>query len=66
MLFRSYEVTVREAKTAKVVSTAMVTEEGDKACPGMYPAIKNTVHHVDDVPLGGPATLAFVKPFIAP
>ncbi len=62
----TYEVTVREAKTAKVVATTTVTEEGDKKCPGMYPAIKNDIHHVDDIPLGGPATLAFVKPFIAP
>lgn len=62
----TYEVTVRETKTAKVVATTTVTEEGDKTCPGMYPSIKDNIHHVDDIPLGGPATLAFVKPLAAP
>jgi len=62
----TYEVTLREAKTAKIVATKTITEEAEKACPGIIPAIRNDVHHVDEIPLGGPATIELVKPFIAP
>ncbi len=61
----TYEVTVRETKTAKVVSTQTVTEEGEKACPSFYVAIRRA-DHVDELPFGGPATMAAVKPLIAP
>jgi len=62
----TYEVTVREAKTAKIVATKTITEEGEKACPTWIPAIRSDIHHEDHVPLGGPATLDFVKPLVAP
>ncbi len=62
----TYEVTVREAKTAKIVATKTITEEGEKACPTWIPAIRADIHHEDHIPLGGPATLDFVKPLVAP
>jgi nucleoid DNA-binding protein len=62
----TYEVTVREAKTGKVVTTTTVNEEGEKTCPTFYPAITTQTSHVDEVPFGGPATVAVVKPLIAP
>lgn len=60
----SYEVTVREARTARIVATQTIAEQGEKACPTSYLFFKTI--HAEELPFAGPGTVAFLRPLLAP
>ncbi len=63
MYSATYDVALREAKTAKVLATTTVTEEALTSCPTMW-LFKST--HDTDIPGAEKAIVVFADPFARP